>query len=227
MEAGAKYTKDGMHLKWITELLGPLPVDLIKRGLHWRNLYTSTKTGGLQLKHFDDVSTMHLVTVLQNDHDWGRQEAEEFSCWLLPMLELRPEERNPGLEVVDEVEEVVDEVEEVGHIEDLESIEVTDHSLGQVAEVEDWKTGEALEIMINEDKEEAGIKKVAVKTTKIPLQVLRFGLSSKEISHVRASKHKTNPRLSPVDVIMERVQGHRGKVEAWTLQWSSDCGPYR
>ena len=55
--------------------------------------------------------------------------------------------------------------------------------MGQVTEVEVRMTGEAVE-MNNEDQYEAGMKKVDVKTTKIPLQILRLGLSSKEFSHV-------------------------------------------
>ena len=48
------------------------------------------------------------------------------------------------------------------------------------------------------------VEDVEVHAAKIPLQILRLGLSSKEISHVKASKHMTDSRLPPVDVILER-----------------------
>lgn len=38
-----RYSRDEDHLAHIIELIGPIPLDLIKRGKHWRQFFTKVR----------------------------------------------------------------------------------------------------------------------------------------------------------------------------------------
>lgn len=185
MEPGAMWHKDEKHLEWIMELLGPLPYGLVERGKHWRKFFKAPLASCPLLKHFGAISTTPLRDVLQKDYGWGRQEAEDFSSWLLPMLELRPENR--------ELDQEIEELEDIEEKMELDAEVQKSHRIRDVVK----------NVLNKEDEGDDGTK-VAFVSTKMSLQELRLGLSSKEISIVKASRHRTSPLLPPVDVILER-----------------------
>ena len=79
------------HLALITELLEPLPEDLVRRGAYGREYYHSNG----EIRGFPDhmLRPLPLKAVLEEKFGWGKEQAEQFCSWLMPMLELRPEDR--------------------------------------------------------------------------------------------------------------------------------------
>ena len=90
------FTKEEDHLALITELIGPLPAGLLKRG-HWRKYFESTSNTD-SFKHISDLEYKSLNKMLVKDYRWKADTAEEFSSWLLPMLKPFPEDRVTALE---------------------------------------------------------------------------------------------------------------------------------
>ena len=90
------FTKEEDHLALITELIGPLPTGLLKRG-HWRKYYKSTANTD-RFIHISDLDYKSLNTMLVKDYRWEADTADEFSSWLLPMLQPYPEDRVTALE---------------------------------------------------------------------------------------------------------------------------------
>ena len=92
------FTKEEDHLSLITELLGPLPSDLVKRG-QWRKYYKSTKkTDRFRNIRATDLAYKSLNMLLREDYKWKACTADDFSSWLLPMLRLYPGDRVTALE---------------------------------------------------------------------------------------------------------------------------------
>ena len=92
------FSKDEDHLALITELLGPLPASLLKRG-NWERFYKSTKkTGGFKHIPASQLDHKPLSKVLEADCGWTSSNARDFSSWLLPMLALDPEDRITALD---------------------------------------------------------------------------------------------------------------------------------
>uniref|UniRef100_A0A3B4CK06 non-specific serine/threonine protein kinase n=1 Tax=Pygocentrus nattereri TaxID=42514 RepID=A0A3B4CK06_PYGNA len=82
------------HIALIIELLGMVPRKLIMAGKYSKDFFT--KKG--DLKHITKLKPWGLLEVLLDKYEWSREEAESFTDFLLPMLELVPEKRATAAE---------------------------------------------------------------------------------------------------------------------------------
>ncbi|TDH10765.1 hypothetical protein EPR50_G00077270 [Perca flavescens] len=82
------------HIALIIELLGSVPRKLIMTGKYSKDFFT--KKG--DLKHITKLKPWGLLEVLIDKYEWPREEAECFSDFLLPMLDLVPEKRATAAE---------------------------------------------------------------------------------------------------------------------------------
>ncbi|XP_029291595.1 SRSF protein kinase 1a isoform X2 [Cottoperca gobio] len=87
--SGEDYSRDEDHIALIIELLGSVPRKLIMTGKYSKDFFT--KKG--DLKHITKLKPWGLLEVLVDKYEWPREEAECFTDFLLPMLELVPEKR--------------------------------------------------------------------------------------------------------------------------------------
>uniref|UniRef100_A0A3P8UPN8 non-specific serine/threonine protein kinase n=1 Tax=Cynoglossus semilaevis TaxID=244447 RepID=A0A3P8UPN8_CYNSE len=87
--SGEDYSRDEDHIALIIELLGTVPRKLIVTGKYSKDFFT--KKG--DLKHITKLKPWGLLEVLIDKYEWPREEAESFTDFLLPMLELVPEKR--------------------------------------------------------------------------------------------------------------------------------------
>ncbi|RPA81784.1 kinase-like protein [Ascobolus immersus RN42] len=91
-QSGNKYGKDDDHIAQIVELLGPIPIELIRAG-KWSNEIFTRKG---ELKHIQKLRYWGLNDVLKEKYAFGDEFAEDISGFLLPMLRLAPSERLTG-----------------------------------------------------------------------------------------------------------------------------------
>uniref|UniRef100_A0A8C1K4T2 non-specific serine/threonine protein kinase n=1 Tax=Cyprinus carpio TaxID=7962 RepID=A0A8C1K4T2_CYPCA len=77
------------HIALVIELLGAVPRKLILTGKYSKEFFS--KKG--DLKHITKLKPWGLLEVLMDKYEWPREEAEIFTDFLLPMLELLPEKR--------------------------------------------------------------------------------------------------------------------------------------
>ncbi|KAL5291203.1 SRPK2.2 family protein [Megaselia abdita] len=84
--AGDSYSRDEDHLAHIIELLGTIPSALIFRGKHALKYFT--KYGSL--RNITKLKPWSLLNVLTEKYDWHREEAQNFTDFLLPMLDYNP-----------------------------------------------------------------------------------------------------------------------------------------
>uniref|UniRef100_UPI0037E704E6 SRSF protein kinase 1a n=1 Tax=Semicossyphus pulcher TaxID=241346 RepID=UPI0037E704E6 len=82
------------HIALIIELLGSVPRKLIMNGKYSKDFFT--KKG--DLKHITKLKPWGLLEVLIDKYEWPREEAECFTDFLIPMLELIPEKRATAAE---------------------------------------------------------------------------------------------------------------------------------
>ncbi|XP_078806811.1 SRSF protein kinase 1a isoform X2 [Oryzias latipes] len=82
------------HIALIIELLGSVPRKLIMTGKYSKDFFT--KKG--DLKHITKLKPWGLLEVLVDKYEWPREEAESFTDFLLPMLEMVPEKRATAAE---------------------------------------------------------------------------------------------------------------------------------
>ncbi|KTG46528.1 hypothetical protein cypCar_00015314 [Cyprinus carpio] len=87
--SGEDYSRDEDHLALIIELLGNIPHHYALSG-KFSQEYFSHKG---DLKHITKLKPWGLLEVLMDKYEWPREEAEIFTDFLLPMLELLPEKR--------------------------------------------------------------------------------------------------------------------------------------
>ncbi|XP_050973365.1 SRSF protein kinase 1a isoform X1 [Labeo rohita] len=87
--SGEDYSRDEDHIALIIELLGAVPRKLMLTGKYSKEFFT--KKG--DLKHITKLKPWGLLDVLMDKYEWPREEAETFTDFLLPMLELLPEKR--------------------------------------------------------------------------------------------------------------------------------------
>ncbi|XP_023652636.1 SRSF protein kinase 1a isoform X2 [Paramormyrops kingsleyae] len=87
--SGEDYSRDEDHIALIIELLGRLPRKLITAGKYSKDFFT--KKG--DLRHITNLKPWGLQDVLVDKYEWVPAEAQAFTSFLLPMLELVPEKR--------------------------------------------------------------------------------------------------------------------------------------
>ncbi|XP_016331824.1 SRSF protein kinase 1-like isoform X3 [Sinocyclocheilus anshuiensis] len=92
--SGEDYSRDEDHIALIIELLGKIPRKLITNGKYSKEFFT--KKG--DLRHITKLKPWGLQDVLVEKYEWPREEAQNFSDFLLPMLDLIPEKRATAAE---------------------------------------------------------------------------------------------------------------------------------
>ncbi|KAM6980854.1 SRSF protein kinase 1b [Aplochiton taeniatus] len=92
--SGEEYSRDEDHIALIIELLGKVPRKLIMAGKYSKEFFT--KKG--DLRHITKLKPWGLMEVLMEKYEWSLEEAQTFSSFLLPMLDLVPEKRATAAE---------------------------------------------------------------------------------------------------------------------------------
>lgn len=92
--SGEDYSRDEDHLALMIELLGKVPRHFALSGKYSQEYFT--KRG--DLKHITKLKPWGLLEVLVDKYEWPRDEAECFTDFLIPMLELIPEKRATAAE---------------------------------------------------------------------------------------------------------------------------------
>ncbi|KAM7005765.1 SRSF protein kinase 3-like [Tautogolabrus adspersus] len=88
-QSGATFTREEDHIAHIIELLGPLPSQFAISGRNSKQYFN--RKG--QLRHISKLKPWSLFEILLDKYEWQREEALQFSSFLLTMLELLPEQR--------------------------------------------------------------------------------------------------------------------------------------
>ncbi|XP_020503930.2 SRSF protein kinase 1a isoform X4 [Labrus bergylta] len=92
--SGEDYSRDEDHLALMIELLGKIPRHYALSGKYSQEYFN--KRG--ELKHITKLKPWGLLEVLVDKYEWPREEAECFTDFLIPMLELIPEKRATAAE---------------------------------------------------------------------------------------------------------------------------------
>ncbi|AWP09597.1 putative SRSF protein kinase 1 [Scophthalmus maximus] len=87
--SGEDYSRDEDHLALMIELLGKIPRHYALSGKYSQEYFTNRG----DLKHITKLKPWGLLEVLVDKYEWPREEADCFTDFLLPMLELIPEKR--------------------------------------------------------------------------------------------------------------------------------------
>ncbi|CAB3402119.1 unnamed protein product [Caenorhabditis bovis] len=93
---GENYSRDEDHLAHISELLGPIPPSVYKKGRHWREFFN--KNG--RLLHISHLKPWSLYDVLRQKYEWSHQDAAQFASFLEPMLAFEPSLRATAAEAL-------------------------------------------------------------------------------------------------------------------------------
>uniref|UniRef100_A0A8D0AA26 non-specific serine/threonine protein kinase n=1 Tax=Sander lucioperca TaxID=283035 RepID=A0A8D0AA26_SANLU len=88
-QSGATFSREEDHIAHIIELLGSLPSQFALSGRNSKRYFN--RKG--QLRHISKLKPWSLFEILLDKYEWRREEAVQFSSFLLTMLELLPEER--------------------------------------------------------------------------------------------------------------------------------------
>ncbi|XP_036067658.1 SRSF protein kinase 2 [Oryzias melastigma] len=88
-QSGVRFSREEDHIAHIIELLGPLPSQFVQSGRHSKRYFN--RKG--QLRHISKLKPWSLLEILLDKYEWRREEAVQFSSFLLPMLELLPQKR--------------------------------------------------------------------------------------------------------------------------------------
>ncbi|XP_041805175.1 SRSF protein kinase 2-like [Chelmon rostratus] len=88
-QSGATFSREEDHIAHIIELLGPLPPQFTVSGRNSKRYFNCKG----QLRHISKLKPWSLLEILLDKYEWPREEAAQFSSFLLTMLELLPEER--------------------------------------------------------------------------------------------------------------------------------------
>ncbi|XP_057701622.1 SRSF protein kinase 1b isoform X1 [Corythoichthys intestinalis] len=92
--SGEDYSRDDDHIALIIELLGKVPRKLITAGKYSKVFFT--KKG--DLRHITRLKPWGMFDVLVEKYEWSKEEAQCFSSFLQPMLDLVPERRATAAE---------------------------------------------------------------------------------------------------------------------------------
>uniref|UniRef100_A0A3P8U764 non-specific serine/threonine protein kinase n=1 Tax=Amphiprion percula TaxID=161767 RepID=A0A3P8U764_AMPPE len=93
-QAGATFSQEEDHIAHIIELLGSLPCQFALSGRNSKRYFN--RKG--QLRHISRLKPWSLFEILLEKYEWPREEAAQFSSFLLTMLELLPEKRATAAE---------------------------------------------------------------------------------------------------------------------------------
>uniref|UniRef100_A0AAX7W0B3 non-specific serine/threonine protein kinase n=1 Tax=Astatotilapia calliptera TaxID=8154 RepID=A0AAX7W0B3_ASTCA len=88
-QSGATFSREEDHIAHIIELLGPLPSQFALSGRNSKRYFNSKG----HLRHISKLKPWGLFEILLDKYEWSREEALQFSSFLLTMLELLPEKR--------------------------------------------------------------------------------------------------------------------------------------
>jgi serine/threonine protein kinase len=87
--SGRHYTRDEDHLACIAELLGKIPTRIAKSGKRFHQLFNASG----ELWHVKPRKYRGLYELLTATHKWDHVQAQEFTAFLLPMLDFDPNRR--------------------------------------------------------------------------------------------------------------------------------------
>uniref|UniRef100_A0A6Q2XUV2 non-specific serine/threonine protein kinase n=1 Tax=Esox lucius TaxID=8010 RepID=A0A6Q2XUV2_ESOLU len=87
--SGDNFSRDEDHIAHIIELLGPLPSQFALSGRNSRKYFNHKG----QLRHISRLKPWSLCEILLDKYEWSREQAAQFSAFLLTMLEPLPERR--------------------------------------------------------------------------------------------------------------------------------------
>ncbi|XP_047203391.1 SRSF protein kinase 2-like isoform X3 [Girardinichthys multiradiatus] len=85
-QSGATFSREEDHIAHIIELLGPLPSQFALSGRKSKKFFN--RKG--QLRHISKLKPWSLLEILLDKYEWPREEALQFSFFLLTMLEQQP-----------------------------------------------------------------------------------------------------------------------------------------
>ncbi|XP_054279558.1 SRSF protein kinase 2-like isoform X2 [Macrosteles quadrilineatus] len=85
--SGNGYNRDEDHLAHIIELLGPIPLHILKQGKNSKDYFTPAG----ELKNISKLKPWTLSEVLMEKYEWPPHTARAFSEFLTPMLEFDPD----------------------------------------------------------------------------------------------------------------------------------------
>uniref|UniRef100_A0A8C6NVG1 non-specific serine/threonine protein kinase n=1 Tax=Nothobranchius furzeri TaxID=105023 RepID=A0A8C6NVG1_NOTFU len=88
-QSGATFSREEDHIAHIMELLGPLPSQFALSGRNSKCFFNHKG----QLQHISKLKPWSLLEILLDKYEWPREEAVQFSSFLLTMLELLPHKR--------------------------------------------------------------------------------------------------------------------------------------
>uniref|UniRef100_A0A3B5LPL4 non-specific serine/threonine protein kinase n=1 Tax=Xiphophorus couchianus TaxID=32473 RepID=A0A3B5LPL4_9TELE len=88
-QPGAAFCREEDHIAHIIELLGPLSSQFALSGRKSKQYFN--RKG--QLRHISKLKPWSLLEILLDKYEWPREEALQFSSFLLTMLELQPQKR--------------------------------------------------------------------------------------------------------------------------------------
>ncbi|XP_057297000.1 SRSF protein kinase 3-like isoform X2 [Hydractinia symbiolongicarpus] len=92
--SGEDYSRDEDHIALIIELLGRVPRHVALGGKYSREFFT--KKG--ELRHIKKLKPWSLKNVLMEKYEWADQDAQDFSDFLVPMMNFIPEKRATAAE---------------------------------------------------------------------------------------------------------------------------------
>ncbi|KAL3088597.1 hypothetical protein niasHT_023215 [Heterodera trifolii] len=88
------WSRDEDHLAHISELLGPIPPEIFKRGKYWRDFFH--KSG--RLLRMPRLRPWSLPDVLMEKYRWPLSDAKEFADFLFPLLAFDSDFRSTAVE---------------------------------------------------------------------------------------------------------------------------------
>ncbi|XP_061730802.1 SRSF protein kinase 2-like isoform X2 [Nerophis ophidion] len=88
-QPGATFSREEDHIAHIIELLGALPSQFTLSGKKSKMFFNQKG----QLRHISKLKPWSLLEILLDKYEWPKDEATQFSSFLLTMLQLQPEKR--------------------------------------------------------------------------------------------------------------------------------------